>query len=103
MYSKAEQLGKKKPKRTSINAKANRELLKLQVKMGITHCELCSTQAITNAHRHKRNWYKGKPDKLLWDKKQVIFICTEHHQKLDDRSKTTEEEKEKIFIKLRGK
>jgi hypothetical protein len=101
MYSKKAQLGKNKPTRAQVNKKANRELEKLRIKKDIRHCELCPTLAISNAHRHPRVWYRNQ-DKLLWDFKQVIFICIECHTKMDNRSKTSEAGKEAIFNRLRA-
>lgn len=101
-YSKQQQLGKSKPSQQSVNTKTNRKLLQLQIEHDITHCEQCSAQAVSNAHRHNRDWYKGKESELLWDYTQVVFLCMLHHQLLDDRSQTSEEEKEAVFITLRG-
>lgn len=101
MYTKQMQTGKSKIKTKSVAVKTNKKLLQLQLNYNITHCELCSTTAITNAHRHKRVWYKNRSE-LLWDYNQVLFLCMTHHQWLDDRSQTSESEKEKIFIRLRG-
>jgi len=102
MYSKIQQIGKKKQTRASINKSVNKKLRQLQIDKDIRHCELCSTQAISNAHRYPRRWYYGN-EELLSDYTQVLFICLQDHARLDDRSQTTEEEKEKIFVRLRGK
>ncbi len=101
MYLKSQQMGKKKKTRTQINKIANKKLLELQIEKDIRHCELCSTQAISNAHRHPRNWYRSHEDRSLWDFKQVLFLCIKCHKNMDDRSKTTENEKEVIFNRLR--
>lgn len=100
MYLKSQQIKKKSKSRTQVNKEANKKLLQLQIDKDIRHCELCSTMAISNAHRHPRVWYR-KQDNLLWSYDQVIFICIRCHQKLDDRSKTTEQQKESIFNRLR--
>ncbi len=100
-YQKTGQLGKKKKTTTQNNKTANRELKKLKIEKDIRHCELCPTQAVSNAHRYPRVWYRGKPT-FLYAYYQVLFLCIKCHTKMDDRSRTTEKEKEQIFIKLRG-
>lgn len=101
-YGKLGQLGKKKKTRTQVNRLANQKLEQLKIEKDIRHCEFCPTQAVTNAHRHPRVWYYDKPFKVMYSWEQVLFLCMTHHTKMDDRSKTTEEEKEEIFINLRG-
>jgi len=103
-YSKADQIGKKKPSRTSINKIANVELKKLFKRKGIFKCELTGSKfALTYAHREKREWYYDKPVEMLWAWEQVLLLSQKAHEKMDDRSQTTETEKEAIFIRLRGK
>lgn len=102
-YSKKSQAGKKKLTRTQINQKANKKLAQMQIDKDIRHCELCSTTAVSNAHRFSRVWFHDKPDYYLWDYSNILFLCIKCHTKIDDRSKIKEEEKEQIFIKLRGK
>jgi 5-methylcytosine-specific restriction endonuclease McrA len=103
-YNKNNQLKRvKKLNRTALNRKANKKLKELKNEMDIRHCELCSTQAVTNAHRHKRVYYSGDKRHLLWSRDHVLFLCTACHQRMDDRSKTTEEEKEELFESLRKK
>lgn len=52
---------------------------------------------LTNAHRHKRSWYKGDVE-LLSDRKQVIKGCVNCHDAIEHNKELTEE----IFTKLRG-
>jgi hypothetical protein len=102
-YSKADQLGKTKPTKTQINVSANVKLKKLFTEKGITKCELTGSKfALTYAHRHPRVWYYSQPE-LLYAFEQVLLLNQDAHQKMDDRSQTTEAEKEEIFIRLRGK
>jgi hypothetical protein len=102
-YDKKNQLSRKKRLTTTqLNCKANRKLKQLKIDKDIRGCELCSTQATTNAHRHPRDWYKGKDPSLLWSYNQVLFLCVKCHQKLDDRSQTSEKQKEQIFNRLRN-
>lgn len=66
---------------TKINQKANRELKKLFEMEGVRSCELklpgCTgNMFLTFAHRHKRNWYKDKPDSMLWKRVQVAADAT---------------------------
>lgn len=97
MYSKQKQLGKKKKSRTAINRIANKKLAQMQIDHDIRHCELCSTTAITNAHKHKRVWYYDKPESTLWDYNQVVWVCMEHHNKMESDKKYTEQ----VFKELR--
>jgi hypothetical protein len=53
---------------------------------------------LTPAHRHKRLWYKKRPE-LLWDFNQVIMACVNCHQKIESNQELTEE----AFNKLRPK
>jgi hypothetical protein len=88
--------------RTKINKQANKELKKLFIEKGITHCEICHGKCtdfgLSFAHRHKRAWYYDKPVELLWDFKQVILCCVFIHDGMERSAKITEKE----FMKLRG-
>jgi hypothetical protein len=73
---------------------------------GITRCELnfpgCTPDMfLAFCHKEKREWYRIVP-KLLYSFKHVILGCQNCHDILDDRSKTTKEESDEIFNKLRG-
>ena len=97
-YGKATQIGTKKPTRTRINVKANKELDKLWKKKGINYCEICGGRfRLTNMHRHKRIWFYDKPNHYLWDYKYCIRACLKCHMKLEHNKKETE----KMFKKLR--
>ena len=68
----------------------------------ITYCEAridacLGGMFLTNAHRHKRSWYKGDVD-LLSDYKQVIRICVSCHEIIEHNKELTEE----TFMELRG-
>jgi len=52
---------------------------------------------LTNAHRHKRSWYKGDVE-LLSDRKQVVIACVNCHNTMEFVPELTEE----VFIRLRG-
>jgi len=99
-YSKTNQIPKKKPTRTQINQKANKELEKLWNEKNIHSCEICNAGfMLTNAHKHKRVWYYDKPDKMLWDYNQVVRLCLSCHMEIEDNRVRTKE----VFKKLRGK
>lgn len=81
------------------NLEANRRLK--EVLAGITICEVklkdcLGGMFLTNAHRHKRAWYKGDVE-LLSDYKQVIRACVNCHDKIEFDEDLTEE----MFIRLR--
>ena len=81
-----------------INIKANKQLKELFYENEITFCEMCGTTwGLTFAHRHKRIWYRSKPE-LLSDANQVLLLCLECHQKLEADPKLTES----MFMDLRG-
>lgn len=56
-----------------------------------------SNFALTIAHRHKRNWYKGDAEKLS-DKKQYVIGCVCCHDTIEHNAELTE----KVFARLRG-
>ena len=90
--------------RSKINQKANRELKKLWKEKEIDYCEAglpgCFGHGdLTNAHKHKRDWYKDKPDELLWNFHQVIRACLMCHIKMEADSELTKQ----IFQRIRGK
>jgi len=60
---------------------------------GIVYCEMCgSTWGLTPAHRHKRNWYKGKNKDKLWDFDQVLLLCLECHMGIEYSREATAKE-----------
>lgn len=82
------------------NLKANKRLR--EVLSDINYCELglkdcLGGMYLTNAHRHKRAWYKGDVE-LLSDKIQVVKACVNCHETIEHNSVLTAE----IFISLRG-
>ena len=84
--------------------KANLEANKiLKEKLAhITYCEIrgkfcMGGMFLTNAHRHKRSWYKGDVD-LLSDLKQVVRVCVKCHETIEHDKELTEE----TFMELRG-
>lgn len=91
-------------KQGKLNAVANKMLNLLWIKKDIMWCEValphnCNQfMGLTNAHRHKRDWYKGKRESLLWDYSQVIRACVNGHQMFEYNKELTE----RIFRELRG-
>ena len=80
------------------NIKANRELKDLFTEQEVTWCELCGCHwGLTFAHRHKRVWYRSRPE-LLSVANQVLLLCLDCHQELERDKHLTEKE----FMKLRG-
>ena len=81
------------------NLEANKRIKELELP---EYCEVQLSECkmgmfLTNAHRHKRAWYKGDVE-LLSDKKQVIRACVSCHEKIEFDAELTE----KIFMNLRG-
>lgn len=82
-------------------AKARKKLKVIYEEKGITKCELrfgcCwKNNALSFAHRHKRNWYLDKPE-LLGEFKQTVLACIPCHDIIEDDKELTEE----VFKKLR--
>lgn len=71
------------------------ELGPVLIQYGINVCEYNWTLA--PAHRHKRAWYKGDPEKLA-DVKQWVCACVDCHDAIEHNAALTEE----VFITLRG-
>lgn len=87
-----------------LNQKEHRELAKLWVEKDIRWCEYprphdCNFEFMaTNAHRHKKIFYRGKPDELRWSYSQVLRLCINSHNLIEyDRELTYD-----IFQELRG-
>lgn len=86
------------------------------IRKGINYCEVCKwlhdkgkitdsevrmcQQFMGFAHRHKRDWYKGKDPHLLFCFNQLIRAGGYHHDKFLEWD---EEVKEEWFTRLRGK
>lgn len=88
------------------NQFARQKIAEISEMNGIDYCELgistsCYGQGHAPAHRHERVWYRKHPE-LLYDIRQWLSACTPCHTRLDDRSLTTEEESEAIFMRIRG-
>lgn len=80
------------------NANANARLARLWKKLGINACEHCgSSYRLTNAHRHKRIWYRAYPE-LLGEYNQVLRLCISCHEHIEYNAKLTEQ----LFNALRG-
>jgi hypothetical protein len=80
-----------------------KDLMEVMIDNEIHSCELqyegCSHSLyLTPAHRHKRLWYKKRPE-LLWTFNQVIMACAGCHSKIEAIRELTEQE----FMRLRGK
>ena len=96
-----------------LNKKEGRELAKLWIEKDISWCEFdrphVTSRGISvpcdfgtfpqNAHRHKKTWYRGKPDELRWNIKQVARLCQTAHGLIEFNAKKTEA----FFIRLRGR
>ena len=83
------------------NASANQKIAALWAYHGVDYCEAdwpheCSP-FLTNAHRHKRNFYYTQPE-LLHDFNQVARLCVGSHQYLEHRR----EENEAFFNRIRS-
>lgn len=87
-----------------LNQKEARELKKLWIEKDVRWCEYpyrhnCNFNMFpTNAHRHKKRDYRGKPDHMRWSYNQVIRICESSHSEIEYNALLTE----KIFEELRG-
>lgn len=87
-----------------LNRKENRKLRQLWIDEDIEWCEFDEIHACNfglfpeNAHRHKKVWYRGKPDELRWSKKQVARLCNNSHSLIEGKRAKTEA----FFIRLRG-
>jgi hypothetical protein len=85
-----------------INIEANKILKEKYQEKGISSCEIrfdCCLGSFTCgfAHRHKRNWYYGKPE-LLSSFNQTVLACSNCHNRIENSKELTEF----VFNKLRG-
>jgi len=85
-------------KQTLLNQKSNRILKQIFLEKEILQCELCGSNFhLTFAHRHKRDWYKGKQEDLLYSFDQVLLLCLKCHMAIEyDKQKTAD-----VFERLR--
>ena len=85
-----------------ININANRKLKELYNDLGITYCEIglpgCDNFFLQFAHRHKRIYYRSRPE-LLSEHNQTVLACCHCHSVIEKDKKLTEE----VFMRLRGK
>lgn len=82
------------------NLEANKKIKVMLA--GVERCEMrllgcLDRMFLTNAHRHKRAWYKGDVE-LLSDYRQVVRACVNCH----DRTEHDRELNDEVFLKLRG-
>jgi len=81
-----------------INTNANKILKELFEYNEIYRCELCQSIFFLHPHhRHKRLWYRGKPE-LLSTYNQAVLLCAKCH----DEAERNKEYSKKIFLRLRG-
>ena len=90
-------------RQAEINLEANKKLDKIYKERGIDECEIrmfgCWINKHVNyAHRHKRFWYKSRPE-LLSEFNETILACNNCHQKIEYNGELTE----KLFVELRDK
>lgn len=86
--------------RTVMNKKARQKIAVIAEEHGLDRCELCgSTFGMAPAHRHPRRFYNTAEE--LSDFNEWLALCVECHTRMDDRSLTSEAEKEDIFNSLR--
>ncbi len=87
-------------KRTEMNKVARRMISIIAEEYGLDRCEICSgTFGCAPAHRFSRVHYRTAEELSAYN--SWICLCQWCHEKMDDRSKTTENEKENIFKRLR--
>jgi hypothetical protein len=89
---------------TALNKIARQHIADICERNGWVACRLgfagCWREAHAPAHRHERNWYKGKPPELLWAVAQWVPACTPCHQVLDH--KMSKAEREALFVSMKG-
>lgn len=87
--------------RTAMNKKARQMIADICEEKSLNSCELCGdTFGLAPAHRNPRRFYNNETE--LSDYNQFLALCIECHTRMDDRSITTEFQKEDIFNLLRG-
>ena len=83
---------------TKINVEANKKIKEVFAEREIFNCELDhSIFFLSPHHRHKRLWYRGKPE-LLSEFNQVILVCAKDHDELERNKEYSKE----VFMRLRG-
>lgn len=83
------------------NRESRKKIAEIAEAKGLDRCEECgSTFGMAPAHRRRRDEYQSAEELARFT--EWLALCINCHQCMDDRSQTTEEEKERIFIKHRG-
>lgn len=83
------------------NRESRKKIAEIAEEKGLDCCELCGgTFGMAPAHRRRRDEYQSAEE--LAEFTEWLALDQRCHQRMDDRSQTTEEEKEQIFIRLRG-
>jgi hypothetical protein len=82
------------------NIDANKIIKQRFQEEGIEHCELklegCMDWPLQIVHRHKRVYYRDKPE-LLYAREETALGCQSCHDKIEDDRELTEE----IFKRIR--
>ena len=87
-----------------LNIKEGRKLKQFWIDKDIRWCEFDKPHKYDfgifkqNAHRHKKDWYLGKPDWLRWSFNQVAYLCNFSHNYIEFNAKRTAA----FFKRLRG-
>jgi predicted restriction endonuclease len=88
-------------KRMEANKIAREEIARICEEFLLERCELCGgTYGIAPAHKERRDYYRGDW-RALSDYKNWICLCVICHERMDNRAKTTVEQKNEIFKRLR--
>lgn len=91
--------------KTEANKKARKIIADKCEELGIESCEIgfpgcMRTFGVAPAHHRPRIWYRGDV-KALSDYKNWVVADSYCHEILDNRNKTTQEESDAIFKRLR--
>ena len=99
-----------KTKVAKASVKENKKIAQMWLDKDIRYCEACRPiyeiegkldwhclLASSNAHRHGRVWYRGRPEEL-YNFVQVIRACLPAHEFLDRHPSI----REKVFLLARG-
>lgn len=90
---------------TDINREARRKIAEECEMRGLDRCELrfkgcMGASFLAPAHKRRRINYHSAGE--LSDYNEWVAACVSCHTILDDRSLTTQEESDEIFLRLRG-
>jgi hypothetical protein len=102
-FSKDSQLKRttKKKNQTQINRTQRQKIATICRDKGWTTCRFnlpgCMIEAHDPAHRHERDWFKGKDPNLLSALDQWLPACRHCHEIIDN--KMTKQEREELFVK----